>query len=562
MIHRFNTAIGKQSLYCVLLIQDKQLTPEAKYLLMRILWLYGEADIPITLLEWIETLGLSEAVLRKARDLLLELGYLQESKGEVCSQKNVGRPRKLLKVTDECVKKIEKAFLASEEWLCQRYDEHLLRIDYLLFWPIEGDTLRKQNYKKLKKNGADATCRHTFTAATRILLAVLYLHADRYGVVRNLSSVKLSTLTGMSLDRLESQFAIITDLGYLMSRVSGLTNKKLFGHAKSIFFLNIFTDGLVTSNTTSLFLAFDMKILNDYNDFSWAYRIRQWLFSPNKKFVHVPHRNANQVADFVNTQLGGDYFEKDKTDWADNLPQLLVGIRKLLVTKGLYFKRDNKGFTNTKDFYLFNTNPELIFEWLTLFEPFKLDECFDGGLTAHFFKYLQVKLDEYASELLSAVFIQFNGDDCYNMMYIDQRLSDRIRADLFPSIKSVELIVSDTQSSALLLFIYCIAYQHALALKGLIDVIFPSSSDHYSLSVLPNNHVNNFRTARYLIVSISSVNPLLAGNCHVINRVKDPTQELELKSYAVEELNAEQRQLLFEECGYDLNKLIARSNNQ
>jgi hypothetical protein len=62
MMNWFNTRIGKQSVYCVLLIQDKRLTPEAKYLLIRILWLFGKEEIPITLLEWIDALGLSEVV--------------------------------------------------------------------------------------------------------------------------------------------------------------------------------------------------------------------------------------------------------------------------------------------------------------------------------------------------------------------------------------------------------------------------------------------------------------------------------------------------------------------
>lgn len=560
MMNWFNTRIGKQSVYCVLLIQDKRLTPEAKYLLIRILWLFGKEEIPITLLEWIDALGLSEVVLRKARVLLLDLGYLEECKTDSNAQQTAGRPRKLLKLTDSFLQELNQVFLDPDKRL--RYECHTQRIDRLLLWERQNDVLRQQNQKKIKRNSDASSTRHTFTAATRVLLAILYLHADRYGVVKELSLGELSTLTGMSLDRLESQFAIVTDLGYLMARVSGLTNKKLFGYAKSRFFLNIFNDGLLVGNTQCFFLAFDLKTLNYYNELSWAYRIQQWLFSPDKKFLHVPHRNADQIASFVNTHLCEEYFQQDKTaDLADNLPELFAGIKKLLTTKGLYFQRNNKGFINPTDFYLFKTNPELIFEWLTLFEPFKLDACFDGGLNANFFKYLQVKLDEYASELLNSGFIQFDNDDFYNMTYIDQRLSEQIRADFFPAIKSVELIVKDTKKSALLLFIYCIVYQHALALKGLMDSIFSSSNSHYSLSILPNNHVRNYRTARYLFFSISTVPPLLTGG-HVITREKDPTKELALKRYAVEELNAEQRQVFCEESGYDLNKLMARSHGQ
>ncbi len=197
MMNQFNTIEGNEYFYSVLLIQDKQLTPEAKYLLIRILWLSRKQLTSISLLASIEQFGLSEAVLRKAYELLLRLGYLEECKPSAEVKQQVGRPKKLVQVTKWGMEKIHAEFVKSQIWLSKQCGAHKQRIDLLLLWDEIKDVLRQQNQKKIEKDNDDTARRYTFTAATRILLAILYLHADRHGVVKDLSLGELSKLTGM-----------------------------------------------------------------------------------------------------------------------------------------------------------------------------------------------------------------------------------------------------------------------------------------------------------------------------------------------------------------------------
>lgn len=131
MMNQFNTIDGKDYLYSVLLIQNKQLTPEAKYLLIRILWLSRQLT-PISLLASIERFGLSEAVLRKAYELLLRLGYLEECKPSTEVKQQVGRPKKLVQVTKWGMEKIYAEFVKSQIWLITQSRIHKQRIDLLL----------------------------------------------------------------------------------------------------------------------------------------------------------------------------------------------------------------------------------------------------------------------------------------------------------------------------------------------------------------------------------------------------------------------------------------------
>lgn len=151
MMNQFNTIEGKDYLYSVLLIQNKQLTPEAKYLLIRILWLSRKQLTPISLLVSIERFGLSEAVLRKAYELLLRLGYLEECKPSVEVKEQVGRPKKLVQVTKWGMEKINAEFVKSQIWLSKQCGAHKQRIDLLLLWDETKDVLRQQNQKKSKK---------------------------------------------------------------------------------------------------------------------------------------------------------------------------------------------------------------------------------------------------------------------------------------------------------------------------------------------------------------------------------------------------------------------------
>ena len=561
MMNQFNTIEGKDYLYSVLLIQNKQLTPEAKYLLIRILWLSRKQLTPISLLVSIERFGLSEAVLRKAYELLLRLGYLEECKPSVEVKEQVGRPKKLVQVTKWGMEKINAEFVKSQIWLSKQCGAHKQRIDLLLLWDETKDVLRQQNQKKIKKDNDDKARRYTFTAATRILLAILYLHADRHGVVKDLSLGDFSKLTGMLSDRLESQFIIITGLGYLLSRVAGLTNKGLFGQVKSVFYLNVYNDNLLASKDKPVFFAVVM-LNNDYNKFSWAYRIKLWLISSGKIFPYLFPKSDNEFNAYIRgvynniSNLKKQFPISDNANLAEDLPLLLVCIRKIFEFNGLYFECGYPGFKG-KNLCLEDTRIEHVFQWQCLFHPFKIEELFSGGLTTDFFKYLQFKIDEYACELLNEVFKPQKDNEAYwhQHVYMHQAVLTKILADFFPAINNHAAIVNDTKKSAFQLLIYCIAYQHALAMQSLFKCMFPSMIDNdYSLSILPVNNLHYCTSARYQIFSIYSKSRLCDESF-----IAKQYSTRDSKFIGIE--NDEFTESFMKIIGYDFKKLVSLFGN-
>ncbi len=559
MMNQFNTIEYREYSYSILLIQDKLLTPEAKYLLIRILRL-SQQPTPMSLLTSIEQFGLSETVLRKACQLLLSLGYLEECKPSTEVKEQVGRPKKLVQMTKLGMDKIYTEFVASQSWLSTQSRTYKQRIDSLLWWDSEDDVLRQRNHKKIKKNNNDTLRHHTFTAATRILLAVLYLHADRHGVVKSLSLGQLSTLTGMSIERLESQLTIITDLGYLIARLAGLTNKALFGQVKSVFFLNVYNDNLLKGKDKPVFLAVIM-IKNDYNKSSWACRIKSWLRSSIKIFPSLFLKSDNEFNAYISGiyenigNLKEQFSISDDADLTKDLPLLLEFIKKLFEAEGLYFECNFPGFEGKNLCLEYNEGLVHVFQWLSLFRPFKIEELFSGGLTTIFFRYLQFKINEYACELLNEVFKRQKYKeeaDWQKSVYMHQELLNKIAADFFPAITNHAAIANDTKKSACQLLIYCIAYQHALAMQSLFKSMLPAMmDDDYSVSILPINNLSNWHSARCQIFSIDS-KKRLCDESFIVKQYS--TRYSKFFGFQSDELT----EGFMNAIGYDFKKLVAQ----
>lgn len=383
------------------------------------------------------------------------------------------------------------------------------------------------------------------------------MHADRHGVVKDLSLGDFSKLTGMLSDRLESQFIIITGLGYLLSRVAGLTNKALFGQVKSVFYLNVYNDNLLASKDKPVLLL-TIVPPNHHMKYSWAYLIKLWLQSPVKIFPYMKHKTDNQIDVFirnafnVKNNLEQQYPMLDDTNLAKDLPQLLKSIKKLFEAEGLYFYINHKSVEERKNSYSEWIHQQFTLDWLSFFYFFKIEELFSSGLTTEFFNYLQLKINEYACELLNDVFWQKkDNDDWHQYVYMQPSILAKIRADLFPTIKSHDDIMNETKKSALEFFIYCIAYHHALEMKALVEYILPSTlDDDYSLSMLPANNSLNCNFAYLQIISIYSKNRLYDESCIV-----KCYSTLDSKIFSIDIAELDEGQM--KKIGYDLKKLVS-----
>ena len=301
--------------YCfaVLLIKDRGLTAEAKYFLIRVLFLYEHSfEVNQTVLELEKQIGMSDSVLKKARDLLFKKNYLVsllDSKTRPSSRK--GRPRMGFKLSASFVANLEK-IVCDYKSRKQTTWVHAFRVEKLLFWRVEKP---KGRSKQLNKNTT-----RSLRPATRIVLAALYSHADECGAVRGLGLSQLAQLSGMLVDRLESHLDILAESGYILSRVSGVTGRFIFGRSAGAFFLDVFNEdlgGYDDSTVSTVLVLTQSNYIDKYNEFFWGLRI----FSESQI-------RGNYLFDFDPSHEGskqGDVLPKDELQ---NLKSKLTTIKQ------------------------------------------------------------------------------------------------------------------------------------------------------------------------------------------------------------------------------------------
>lgn len=529
---------------------NKRLTSEAKYLLIRLLYLSDSSFLLLTNQDIAKKLGLSDAVLRKTRNLLLELGYVTGTGYQnVTTFGNTrGRPRIGFQLSHLFFGELDNIVLQND-WLNSLHPEHQLRLDKLLLWQVGLDELRSQNVKKIKKTQDDRSRIHTFTAATRVLLAVLYMHADVCGVVRSLGLVEVSKLTGMSSDRLESQLGIIEKMGYLLSRVSGITHCQIFGHAKGIFFLNVCSDNLAGIEAPSLWLALSSKTFNHYNEYYLGFRVYKYI----NDLKDVGGLSANYISSLIKSiesdDTKCDYYD---VDWSDRLPYLLQNIRKLLEEKGLYFRVSKNYKIDATAFYAGVFNDQMV-EWLQLFAPYKLHNFFSGEETVSLLKYLHSQIDYYASILLEKSWRQIKLE----VLYVDESVLREIEVKIFPFKDKRDSLTDSSQKKAFIFLIYCFSYQHALIIKALVSCALPKeiNFDQAKFALLPIKLKRPYWGTSFLIsIHLVEQKERVEKIWAVQFGGKKPKETSDIKPYCV--------RLFKEECveafklhGYDLKVL-------
>lgn len=561
-LEMLKTVSNKPTCYAFLALNDHRLPPEAKYFLIRIFYFYGDDLVTETVKKLAKKVGLTEAAFSKARSLLCSLGYVelppcspeyvepsQDGDEESENKKKRGRPRLGLRIAPKIMKEIRSS---SAKQLAATYqNNHPKLLEKLLFWRDEGDVLRAHNVKKSKKTNPDSPRQHTFTMATRMLLATLYSRADSCGVVINLSLYRLSKLTGISEDRLDSQLKIIKNLGYMIDRISGLTGKCIFGRAASTFYMNISDDDCQSVGSLR-FIAFDTNILNHYNDRFWGFRLYNEARYNDEHIFNksISFSDPKSLA----MKLNISYFSIDQTsiEHSENLADQLVYTRNFLEKNGLYGKKKNIITQNPTSLFAGDVN-SWIFYWCHAFFAFRLHDFFYDNPIFDFAKYLQHRIDQYTASLLNIGWEKINIE---SLVFFDD-IINRIKVDLFP-----RPLKDDDQEaarkSALALFIYSISYQQALMIKSLIlkaDIIpklvieNPSS---YSFAILPTSlPIDSF--ANRIIITIRGVPDTQFKSFDAVKIFEKQNQlkfERSSKSH-----NFAECQEIFRISGYDITKL-------
>lgn len=128
--------------YAILSLKEKGLSAEAKYFLIRVLFNYGRSNVNATVETLEKQIGMSDAVLKKTRDLLLEQNYLTRSlvHSSVNDGSMRGRPREGFVVSDSMIAKLDK-IINEQKGLSKVMLAHTHRVAKLLFWKVDDGRL-------------------------------------------------------------------------------------------------------------------------------------------------------------------------------------------------------------------------------------------------------------------------------------------------------------------------------------------------------------------------------------------------------------------------------------
>lgn len=552
---------NKDICYAILAMNDQRLTPEAKYFLIRLVYLYGDVLVSATVKDLVKDIGLSDVMICNVRTLLASLGYLQivPVLDSAKDKKKSGRPRQVFMILPELIKQATEKY-SDKKCLDDRcYDNHSALLGRLLFWPVGGDSLRSRNVKKAKKSEDDLSRRYTFTVATRILLSLLYIHADPCGVVRDIGLSRLARIAGITVDRLESQIEIIKAMGYLIDRTSGLTSKVLYGRAIGAFYMNVSEDDHRSSGSDHMLLLMETNVVSHYNRYFWAYRIYRDSIHNKQGYIFNVDGLLNHpdgLANFLNKRLGDNYLREytREIDMSKRLTHLVGGIRKLLESDGLYSGQQDRFFNDVSDLFADYTSDD-VFNWAKLFMPFKLWDFFSDRPISVFSKYLQYRLDQYSGMLLNVGWGQIGVDK----LRVFDSVLNHIESGLFPS-----PLQSDhpetVRRSALVLFIYCISYQQALLIKSLILRVFRTSGQlgnsnlaGCSFTILPIQVEMNVPAGKLAIcIRLGSESSL--GRYYAVRFNHSKKDGIEIENYSCDD-SPEKCLEMFQRFGYDLDVL-------
>ncbi|WP_298183766.1 hypothetical protein [uncultured Pseudomonas sp.] len=196
----------------LLLLPELQLSSAAQFFLLRFVQQFGLGRaVTLGVKELAKALGMTDRVISLASKELAAGGYLNLR----LLAGGKGRPS----TEYECLD-IPTAKRKRGTGVGARPVIHAQRIDKLL--------------RASTDKSADG-----LSWSNRLLLAVLLVHADEFGVVRGLGLRDLSDLTGLRKDVLANRLQLLIDKCFIRARVPGATGSGLFRPMKSAYYLNL-----------------------------------------------------------------------------------------------------------------------------------------------------------------------------------------------------------------------------------------------------------------------------------------------------------------------------------
>lgn len=358
--------------------ENLSLTAEEKYFLIRLLWADESQDnlhakfFNLTMRNLTAVTGIASNQLMKVCDSLLAKKYMHKSLGrDLVNDEKGGRPPITYSLTNRLIDELKggdsKPSVDSDT--CVRIERLLGNKEYVV--------------KKYKTK---------LSPTNRVVLAVLYIHADECGFVENLSMKQLGKLAGLATrDRIEGQLDKLMKLGFILDYVPGLSGKIAWSvGGTSSFFLNVLDEDLANDKKDKiLFLSF-INYWCDYNAFWPSKRMMMMLNQ------HKDEQKLAECLDDSELELFAN-FNKTKQSWA-NLEQ-------------------NKDIWMNQSIYI---NP--------------ISKVLQGLNNVWYAdKFIQYKIAKYASWLLSEFWEQVD-----NKLIRIPAVLDKLRKDIFPETPNKE----------------------------------------------------------------------------------------------------------------------------
>jgi hypothetical protein len=454
--------------YKLIAMTRPEFSAEEKYLLLRTLHLYGSGLVnrPVAELEVI--VGLSDGVLKRIREALVERGFLYEEDGmareALPGLHPGGRPPKAFRVSERCLsllqgepispkvkgkkKQGEQSHRTAE--LVQRLTMscHQDVVAHFLFWGErggQGNDLIALSTTKGEGKRKQVPPRY----GTRLLLAILYGLADRGGVVRGVGLGSLARMAGMKRQSLEYQLGKLAEEGYLRAYVPGVTGQFAYGQAAGAFFL---APGHKTlpRPIPELLVCYEDRFVLNHHPFLVGGRVYSgagYRLSQKDKSEKKPEDKTEDKTE--DKPLRGVI---DLTrEWLQEKEGVQPVQRVVLDFEG-------------HPYGLMKGGSAMALE--SLWKGGQLYRVFQGG-QRELRRYFQFKVEEYASELLSG-----HWDRIDQGGFIPEAMLTRIQQDILPDqIKSRGWQGEEPPSGmpeALALFVYVLALRMAYWIKGVL----------------------------------------------------------------------------------------------
>ncbi|MBV1814451.1 hypothetical protein KTT58_17035 [Pseudomonas viridiflava] len=196
---------------------------------------------PLTIDELAGCLGVPTTECAVALSVLLKDSVLIASAE---SGRRVGRPKKSFRLHDGVAMKLQLGRAVPRPLAAAPYlgvVERLIKGPYIYATgpDVEIDVVPAKLARVEQERGAVPNRTSLLSRSNRLLLAMLFAHADRFGVVNSFGNVELCRLAGLEQTSLKQRIKKLIEMGFIRRYVPGVASPIFAEKLKSSYVLNL-----------------------------------------------------------------------------------------------------------------------------------------------------------------------------------------------------------------------------------------------------------------------------------------------------------------------------------